>query len=334
MKPNRVAILRGGPSSEYDISMKTGKSIFNALKDHYTLTDIVIDKNGSWFIEGIEKTPFDAIKHVDLVFNALHGEYGEDGKVQHILESLQVPFTGPKTLSAALSMNKHIAKDIFKKNNLKTPIFRLLTKPLHLLQNEGGEEEEKYINQIAVDLYTTFAMPVVIKPTNKGSSIGVTIARDFTKLKNALMHLFKSEDKILVEEYIEGRQGTVSIIDDFRGEKSYACLPSEICIPNESNILDYDYKYSVDRQDIHPGNFSKEERAILIDMARQAHQALNLRHYSRSDFIIHPKRGVYILETNSLPDISENSLFIKSLEPLGASYKEFLDHIINVAKRG
>jgi len=319
MLQKRIVVLRGGPSSEHHVSLKTGKSIIEVLKDKHHITDVVIDKAGKWYINGFEKSPVEATKLADVVFNALHGEYGEDGKVQQILEHLGIPFTGSKALSSALAMNKGQAKEIFRQNSLKTPIYRIIKKG------------DRSIDEIAFDLYKNFVMPVIIKPVNRGSSIGVSVARDMQSLRDTLTSLFLQYDTLLVEEYIKGKEGTISIIDDFRSEQCYACLPSEVCIPDEHDIFNHDYKYSDERKDLNPGNFSKEEVAQMTELAQEAHNLLGLRHYSRADFIVHPRRGVYLLEVNSLPDISHNSVFVKSLASVGATYEGFLDHVISLA---
>lgn len=320
MSKTRLSILRGGPSAENAVSMKTGRSLIETLKEKYTITDVIVDRQGKWFVNGIERTPMEVARHTDIFFNALHGEYGEDGKVQQILETLNIPFTGPKTLAAALSMNKHQAKDLFKQFGLKTPIHKVIYK-------------DRPVDDIAFDLYKNFVMPVIIKPVNSGSSIGVSVARNLQSLQETLANLFSQYERLLVEEFIEGRQGTVVVIDDFRNEPCYACSPVEICLPNGVCFLDYDSKYNSERVDVAPGNFSQEEKELLTSMAKKAHAGLGLRHYSRSDFIVHPRRGVYILEINSLPDISRDSVFAKSLEPIGANYEDIVDHIINLALR-
>lgn len=337
----KIAILRGGPSSEYDVSLKTGKAIFEALVNDYDLTDVVVDKQGIWHVSGIPHTPQSALKHVDAVFNAMHGEYGEDGKVQQILEQIKVPFTGARSLAAALSMNKVKTKELYKQNGIKTPLHKVLSKP----DSDGGLDFQ------AMLVFRNFVMPVVLKPVDKGSSVGVTLARDFNSLKNAMERLYMISDQILVEEYINGREATVGVVDNLRGEKHYSLYPIEIRTPKQGDLFDYNLKYPsfvqtekvkqanqdldaantiLKAESICPGNFTKEESAELQNLAKKAHQILDLRHYSRTDFMVHPRRGIYALETNSLPGLTSDSLLPKSLKAHGVEYKDFLEHILGL----
>lgn len=321
MKRLKIVVLRGGPSSEHEVSLKTGKSVIDTLKDDHDILDVVIDKEGRWFVNGIEKTPAEAIRLHDVVFNAMHGEYGEDGTVQELLELLNVPFTGPKKLGAKLSINKKVAKDIYKQAGLKTPHARVVTNDLPT-------------EQIAKDLFNTFPLPAVIKPIDKGSSVGISIARDYPSLLNTLRSLFEYSEKLLVEEYIQGKEATVGVIDQFRDKEHYSLLPIEIIPPDSRDFFDYECKYDGTTQEICPGRFTAEENKLLQEAAIEAHKALGLRHYSRSDFIIHPRRGIYILETNSLPGLTSESLMPKAMEPVGSSYRELLEHIITLALEG
>jgi len=316
----KILVLRGGPSSEYEVSLATGKSVLEALVDHYVTTDCIIDKNGDWYIKGFKTEPHIAVRSHDVVFNAMHGEYGEDGQVQRLLENLGAKFTGPKSLGASLSMNKVMSKKIFKDLGIKTPLHKLI----NITDNDGNLE------QTAVSIFRSFPMPVIIKPVDRGSSVGVTIARDYNSLINSLISLFVNYDRLLIEEYIPGKEATVGVIEEFRDQKHYALLPVEIRTASDM-LFDYEAKYSGNTEEICPGNFSAEEKQLLQEIAVKAHQALGLRHYSRSDFIIHPRRGIYILETNSLPGLTKESLLPKSIKAVGSDYTQFLKHIIDLA---
>lgn len=318
MSRKKIVVLRGGPSSEFDVSLKTGKTVIEALKEDHDIVDTVIDKMGDWYVDGFKKQPFEVVRNKDLVFNAMHGEYGEDGTVQELLENLNIPFTGPTKFAAAISMNKDKAKEVYRKLGIKTPHSVVLV-------------NDRPIDEIAFDLFRSFPMPVIIKPVSGGSSLGISIARDFESLVDTLTSLFAQSDKLLIEEYIEGKEGTVGVIDNFRNQKHYALLPIEIKTPEDRHFFDYDCKYDGSTEEICPGNFSSVESSQMQQIAAEVHDTLGLRHYSRSDFIIHPKRGVFILETNSLPGLTSESLLPKSLEPIGSTYKDFLEHVITLA---
>jgi D-alanine-D-alanine ligase len=299
------------------VSLKTGDTILKTLSKKYRVGDILIDKEGTWHHQGVPKEPQDLFYHFDVFVNALHGEYGEDGKVQKLFEIHNVPFTGAGSLGSAMAMNKILAKDVYENHGIKTPIWKILRK-------------DDYSTDFVRNIFLTFPHPCVVKPAGSGSSLGISIAKSLKELYEAVDKAFEYDDNILFEEYIKGKEATCGVIDDFRGVKDYSLLPVEIRIPSNT-WFDYDSKYSGETDEICPGNFSREECAIIQAMANRAHKALNLRHYSRSDFMVHPRRGVYILETNSLPGLTQNSLFPKSLHAVGSSIEEFLDHIIYLA---
>lgn len=314
----RVGVIRGGPSNEYDVSLKTGATVLKELpSEKYLARDILIDKNGIWYINGLPVKPYDALHGVDVAFNALHGNYGEDGKIQHILEIHGIPFTGSGSFASAVGMNKAISKEIYKREKIKTPQSRLL-------------ESLVEVSKEAHKIFKAFPLPVVVKPISSGSSVGISIVKDFSGFEVAIKEAFKHSDSVIVEEFIKGKEATCGVIDDFRDQEYYALPPIEIR-PHEGRFFDYDAKYAGKSDEIVPGNFSYDEKKEIEALAIQAHKALGLSHYSRSDFIIHPKRGVFILETNTLPGLTEESLIPKALHSVGASISHFLDHIIGLA---
>ena len=321
MMKNRVAILRGGPSSEYEVSLKTGKSVMDNLVDRYEVLDIFIDKEGTWHYQGAPITPEKLFKKIDVVFNALHGSYGEDGTVQKILDRFNIPYTGSTALASAVGMNKVLSKKIYKNNNLKTPIHTTISK-----ENNSSVEILK--------LFKTFPMPAVVKPVSGGSSVGTAIAKTLSDLEQAVTEALKYSDTALIEEFISGKEATCGVIDNFRNEAVYSLIPVEIRKPAESDFFDYNAKYGGKSQEICPGNFTAVEKQMIQKIAIDAHKALGLRHYSRSDFIINPKRGIYILETNTLPGLTGESLLPKSLQAVGCSLPDFLDHLIKLALEG
>ena len=314
----QVAVLRGGPSSEFEVSLKTGESILKHLSsEKYHARDILIDKKGIWHARGIPIEPRQALEHADVVENAMHGEYGEDGKVQQLLERFGIPYTGSGPLASAIGMNKLLAKQHLLKEGIKTP--------RHIVLNVRED-----LSQKLMEVFRTFPQPSVIKPINKGSSVGVTVARDYHEFVEGVQSAFTHSSDILIEEFIRGREATTGVVENFRNEPVYALLPVEIIPPQKHGFFSYDAKYSGETQELCPGNFSPQEKAELIRLAKEVHRILNLRHYSRSDFIVSP-RGIYFLEVNTLPGLTSESLFPRSLNAVGSSLSEFLDHIIGLA---
>lgn len=316
----RVGVLRGGPSSEYDISLKTGATVLRHLPEHYTPVDIFIGREGDWHLRGIPREPHRALAHVDVVFNALHGEYGEDGGVQKVLDAHAIPYTGSGRFASAMAMNKAAAKGMLADAGIKTPYYRILR-----------SAEVGSLLRFARELHRTFPQPCIIKPLAKGSSVGMTLARTASELIDALDTGFGVADTLLVEEFIQGREATCGVLDNFRGERHYALLPIEIVPPPESPFFDYYAKYSGESRELCPGNFSRAEKDAVQELSQKAHAALGLRHYSRSDFIVHPRRGIYFLEVDALPGLTEHSLYPKALQAVGSSLPEFLDHVISLS---
>jgi D-alanine-D-alanine ligase len=315
----RVAVLRGGPSSEYNVSLITGAAVLEHLPEKYKAHDILIDKKGVWHREGMPKTPHKALHDIDVVINAMHGEFGEDGKVQQILDGLNIPYTGSKALASALGMNKMLSKKAFIEAGILTP------KSLYV---EVGND----LAADAEEIFNSFPMPAVVKPNAAGSSVGISIARDLDSLLAALKKAAMVGSQILIEEYVEGQEATCGVIEKFRGQDIYSLLPVEIIPRKDQTFFDYESKYSENKgaTEICPGNFDHKTNEIIQKMAIAAHKALGMRHYSRSDFIVAP-RGVYILEINSLPGLTPQSLLPKSLKAVGSTFPDFLEHLIGLA---
>ena len=317
MTKKKVGVLRGGPSSEYEVSLKTGKSVIDNLADRHEVLDIFIDKEGVWHYLGLPIKPENIFKRVDVIFNALHGAYGEDGTVQTLLDTFGVPYTGSTALASAVGMNKVLSKKAYKNSKLKTPLHAVISKKDNL-------------NVEVVKLFKSFPMPAVVKPVSGGSSVGTAIAKTLSDLETAVADALKYCDQALIEEFISGKEATCGVVDNFRNESIYSLIPVEIRKPSDSTFFDYKAKYSGKSQEICPGNFTAEEKKVIQEMAKEAHNALGLRHYSRSDFIINPRRGIYILETNTLPGLTSESLLPKSLQAVGCSLPDFLDHLIGL----
>jgi D-alanine-D-alanine ligase len=316
----RVGVLRGGPSPEYDVSLKTGGTILANLPEEYEPLDIFISKDGAWHNGGVEKEPYKILKTIDVAVNALHGAYGEDGTVQKLLENLGIPYTGSGSVASALGMNKIMSKDIFNRSGIKTPYHIIIEK------NEESGVMGKMINKINESL----PFPVIIKPIKSGSSLGVSFVDNVRKLKSALEKSFEQSPRLIVEEYINGKEATCGVIDNFRGENIYTLLPVEVMQKKDRYFHDYDSKYN-DLKSRHkvPGNFTEEENRQIKEAASLIHKILGLKDYSRSDFILHPRRGLFVLDVNTLPELSHRSSFIKSLEAVGSNIKEFLSHLLS-----
>lgn len=315
-----VGVLRGGPSSEYEVSLRTGAHVLESLdKEKYEPRDIFIDRAGNWHLHGVTVAPEKALHGVDVAFNATHGEFGEDGTLQRLLERLRVPFTGSGSMASALAFNKHLT-------NAEAKRLGVMVAPSIVVERTDA------IEALAHRIFRSFPHPAVVKPLEGGSSLGITIARNFHQLQFALEEVFKMTPKALVEEYIPGREATVGVLDHFRGAPAYALMPVEIIPAPHHSFFSYAAKYAGDTIERVPGNFSHEEKQELERLAKLVHTGLGLDHYSRSDFII-AKRGIYFLEVNTLPGLTKESLLPKALHAVGSKMSEFTDHVLSLARK-
>jgi D-alanine-D-alanine ligase len=325
MRGTVVGVLRGGPSREHEVSLASGHAIIaNLPKDRFTVRDIYIDKKGDWFERGRPITPSNALHSVDVVVIGLHGEYGEDGEVQKLLEKYGVPFTGSGSFASFVAMHKVMSKEKAKEVGLLTPQYSFIE----------DSTSTADVEQMLRDVVRTFPQPVVVKPTRWGSSVGVTLTTGYAPLHTAVTGLLREgAGGVLVEEYVKGTEATAGVVEGLRGEALYALPPIEIVPPSADAFWNYDAKYNGATKEIVPGRFTKQISEELERQARLMHAALELRHYSRSDFIVTPK-GIYYLETNSLPGLTSESLLPKSLAAVGVSFGDFLSHIIDLARAG
>ncbi len=313
-----VGVLRGGPSREHEVSLKTGAAMLaNLSEERYSTRDIYIDRQGVWHDRG-RPTPAERIlRQLDIALIGLHGEYGEDGEVQKLLERFGVPYAGADSFASYLAMHKVMAKSRAEEAGLLTPKYRYV---------ERAEDGARG----ASDAVRSFHQPVIVKPVGWGSSLGVSVVGGYAPVLAAIEKLFaEGADGVLVEEYVRGKEAAVGVIEDFRGETLYV-LPSVEIVPPDGDFLSYEAKYSGRTREICPGHFSRVVSEDLQHAAKAMHRALGLRHYSRSDFIVTPK-GIYYLETNTLPGLTSESLLPKSLAAVGVHLRDFLAHLVSLA---
>lgn len=428
-----VGVLRGGPTDEYDVSLKTGQHILNMLKAEplsktYKGTDIFIDKEGVWHVDGVAQSPEQVLRTIDVIFNATKGNFDKGTPLHSILESFAVPFVGTKGFSSALTQNKPLSKKHFKEQGIKTPYFRELNLP-----------QDKDLHPVALDVFRSFPMPVIVKPVGKGSSLGVSFASNFDELIEALDHARGFSDEVIVEEYLTGKEIISGFIDDFRGQDLYHMFPVEVkphqrtqesslassveglmgqngysahaglemfdgVKPSMTDIVGDEKSSETSIEDLSPeekeianriamsgvssgstsseglaetvgssldglgvtesiplfnnpmlqkkpkhsifnwiakhaglydhtspANITKDEKKIIEDAVKKIRETLGLRHFATADFIVHPKRGVYLLEINTDPSLHEHSPVYKALDAGGIKHHEFLDHILRLA---
>ena len=296
----RVGVIMGGISSEREVSLNTGREIVNNLdKNKYEVIPIVIDKKE----DIIEKT-----KDIDFAFIALHGKFGEDGIVQAVLETLNIPYSGCNPLASGICMDKSITKSILKTAGVNTAEWLTVSS----------------IDELDVKKITEIGYPVVVKPNSGGSSVATTIVRNENDIRNAVIEALKYDDEVMIEKYIKGEEITCCILDG-------KILPV-ISIKPKSHFFDYTSKYAdggADEIIIELDSPIKEkvEEAVL-----KCWKHLKCSVYARVDIII-GEDDIYVLEINTLPGLTRNSLFPKSAKAYGLSFGELLDKIVELSVR-
>tara|TARA_B100000029_G_scaffold450664_1_gene474757 strand:- start:2348 stop:3253 length:906 start_codon:yes stop_codon:yes gene_type:complete len=294
----KIVVLLGGISGERKISFLTGRACSQAMKKKgYKVKEI--DAKGL-FVQKLKKI------NPKVVFNALHGKFGEDGFVQTILESLRIPYTHSGVISSSLAMDKLKSRIIFKKSKIRVPKYFLLKK----------NNTKNFFKKIKY--------PMVIKPINEGSSLGVYICKNRIELNKGLKELKKNYDEILIEEYIPGKEIQAAVM----GNRAIGAIE---LIPKRK-FYDYKAKYSSKAKTKHimPANISKKKYQEVLFLAKKAHKLLGCKGVTRSDFRFYKNR-FYLLETNTQPGMTKLSLVPEIAKYSGISFENLVDWIVKDA---
>ena len=311
-----IAVVFGGYSSEYDVSVKSAKFIYDNLKDNsdWNIYEICISKkektvkfkerifdldyqNFSFEIDGIIIKP-------DAVFNIIHGDPGENGVLAEILEKNQIPQTGCDNYVSQLTFNKK--KFIEFVDNLDIPCAKQI-----LLKKKEMIDIEKIIE--------TIKLPCIVKPNNGGSSIGVSKVNYIDELENKIKIAFNEDNQVLIETFLEGQEVSVGVIN--RNGKRIILPITEIISENE--LFDYNAKYLGESQEITPGNISKESEALIHKYIAKIYDNIELNGITRSEFII-VNQIPHILETNTIPGFTKQSIIPQQIEVQKLSVKQVL----------
>ena len=300
---NLIVVLMGGLSGERKISFISGKACLSALKKKGYKAK-AIDAKG-YFVDELKKLK------PKIVFNALHGKYGEDGFVQSILESLKIPYTHSGVISSGLAMNKVLSRIIFKKNKIRVPKYFLLEKNYKF--NLVKKLKKKQIK-----------FPIVIKPIDEGSSLGVYICKNKIQFIKNFNKLKKNYDEILVEEYIPGKEIQVAIM----GNKKLGAIE---LVPRRQ-FYDYKAKYSSKAKTKHimPASITKKKYLEVMFLAKKAHNSLGCRGVTRSDFKLY-KNKFYLLETNTQPGMTKLSLVPEIASYNGIKFEDLVSWMVKDA---
>ena len=294
--PIKVGILMGGASEERLISLSTAQAVNEAcVALGYSVSKLLFNKNYVKFL--------DEMKNLDIVFNALHGGIGENGEIQKWMEKNGIKYTGSGPLASALCMDKAKSKQLVKEMHIETP-------PWQLLYNL-----EDVIN---IDF------PLVVKPNQQGSTVGLTVVKEKQKIKSALKEAFKYDKSVIVEKYIKGLELTVPIIGD-------SILPI-IEIRPLHNLYDYDCKYTPGMTKYNcPATIDCKIVEKINDNTRVIFNKLNCSVYARADYILDSKGVPYFLEMNTLPGMTSTSLLPKSAMAMGVTFTKLIETIIKLS---
>ncbi len=298
-----IGVLYGGPSSERAVSIQSGEAVAKALAAKgRTVTRVLLDGT---FDEKIARS-----LNIDVAFLALHGQFGEDGHTQLLLEKAGIPYTGSGPDASSNAFDKLLAKQIYERAGICTPAWMCYDR--EQIEAMGGPE--------ALDL----APPVVVKPVSGGSSLGVTIVHSFEQAAGAITEALKFDDTIIVERFIAGRELSVPIL----GEEPLPVVELKVA----GLFYDYHAKYEDERtQILCPAPLTREETTRVQAAALAAHRALECRDLSRTDFLLDAQGMPWALETNTIPGLTSHSQLPRAAETVGTSFVELCEYLIMVA---
>lgn len=303
----KIGVLMGGPSAEREISLRSGKAVCDSLKQagvSVLAIDIKTD-NPLTTIKQLKSS------HIALAFIALHGHFGEDGEIQKLLEGLNTPYTGSGVVASRLALDKVAARKIFQIYGLSVPRYTMIRKEAFNFKKSG------FFNQ------KTSTFPLVIKPVSQGSSIGLSIVWDRRQLTKAIRAAFLVDRRIILEEYIKGREITVGILE----EKP---LPIIEIIPKKQ-FFDYEAKYQVGMTEYRvPARLKNGLVAKVQTAALKAHRSLGCKDFSRVDMILKGDTP-FVLEVNTIPGLTRTSLLPKAAAVVGISFSDLCIKLIKSA---
>ncbi len=330
----KIGVIFGGQSGEHDVSIMSASAVLQAMdKNKYKPVPIGIDRDGSWYLanpkeldinkdnwlKGAKPLNIGELKSkVDFVFPVVHGTLGEDGTLQGLLEIMDIPYAGPGVLASSLCMDKCMAKDVFAKNNINVPKYKLVL----------AEEIDTNIAGIVKEINETIPCPWFVKPANAGSSLGVSRVDVVDDLGRAIWLAGSYDRRILVEEAIDAREIEVGVIGN---DVPKVSLPGEVTAGESFEYYDFEAKYSDSsgtRLDI-PADLPAKTINRLKRISAKAYRACDCAGFSRVDFFIEKKTGkIYLNEINTIPGLTKYSLFPLMWEESGIGFTELIDQIV------
>jgi len=350
MEKLKLGVIFGGMSTEHDISIVSGSSVLKNLnKEKYDITPIYIDENGEWYnyekdLNEIEilkvgeqptelkklENPMEALKNMDVVFPVLHGLYGEDGTIQGLFELLKVPYVGCRVLGSCVCMDKVYTKIILEKAGINQVKYVYVRKfnDKYIFVDEQFNERVLDLDETAREVEKVVGLPAFVKPSNSGSSVGINKAKTIDELKDAIEYASKFDNKILVEENINGREVECAVIGN---EEVDASCVGEILPAEDFYSFDAKYKNSESRVVI-PAELDKEISESIRKTAIKAFKAVDGKGLSRVDFFVERETNkIYLNEINTMPGFTTISMYPQLWGECGKTYSELLDELIKNA---
>jgi len=309
----------GGRSAEREVSLSTGRQVLEALDpQRYEPFPVDTAYLGMPALAGAEP-PLFGRNRPDVAVICLHGRFGEDGTIQGMLELLDIPYTGSGVLASALAMNKVMAKKLYRIEGIPTP-------PDVTVHGRG--EAEAYLRELRAGTAAVLC-PAVVKPSEQGSTIGISIVEDPADMPAALDNALAFDGEVLVEKFVRGIEITAPVL----GNDELECLPLVEIVPS-SGFYDYEAKYTPGATDeIVPARISPEHTRLARELAVRAHRALGCRGFSRTDMLV-ADDGIWVLETNTIPGMTPTSLLPRSAAAAGIPFPRLLDRMIELALEG
>jgi len=301
----KIGVLFGGKSAEHEVSLQSAKNVISALnKKKYKITPIKIGKDGRF--------DFNRIKNFDVIFPVMHGPFGEDGSMQGLLKLANVPFVGPGVLGSAAGMDKDVTKRLLR--DAKIPIGKFIT-------FKSGDKID------FIQVKRKLGLPLFIKPANMGSSVGVSKVRNEDQFKKAVKDAFLFDTKIIIEEFIDGREIECALLGN---DAPIASIPGEIIANQE--FYSYNAKY-IDSGSVAviPAKIDKNTIKKIQKLAVKTFQALNCEGISRVDFFLKKNGEIFVNEINTIPGFTDISMYPKLWEASGVLVSELLDKLIHFA---
>ncbi|CCY94597.1 d-alanine--D-alanine ligase [Firmicutes bacterium CAG:884] len=308
----KITVIYGGKSFEHDISIRSYKSFAENINKKYQLSTIYVDKDGLWYENNkLMNNIVDFLKEQDVIFPLIHGNIGEDGKLQGLFETFDIKYVGSNTISSALAMDKAFCKIILDKYNIKQVPYVILNKKTKIKE-----------------ITSKLNYPVIVKPANGGSSIGISIANNARELVKALSNAFKYDKKVVVEKFVKARELEVGVIEN------NGIICSSIGEIKSQGFYDFDSKYIKDTEVIVNADLKKETKLKIKEYAREIFKILECSGFARVDFLYDEiNEELYFNEINTIPGFTDISMFPKLFINDGYSYSEIIDILIKNAKR-